>query len=117
MNVRSDRGSVIAVMALVVVYAALSVQYSRIWRDELSVWTRAAVMAPLKPRAQINYALALLEHGRFSEASEVLDYAESLASLPLLTDRERDDTEEAVQHNRLAIDMLTRERPARMGLP
>jgi tetratricopeptide (TPR) repeat protein len=55
-----------ASLALVLSLATLA--RNRVWADELSLWSDAALGSPLKSRPHNNVAAALIDHGRMREA-------------------------------------------------
>jgi protein O-mannosyl-transferase len=55
-------------LALSLVLAGATHARNRVWRDELTLWTDAALRAPLKARPHNNRGVALQELGRFAEA-------------------------------------------------
>lgn len=66
--------------ALVFVLAATTVQQTTIWKDSLSLYSRANSRAPSVPHVQTNYAGELLAYGRVEEAAAM--YQSVLDSSP-----------------------------------
>ena len=93
-------------LAILTLYAGLSMSYARVWENEATAWARAAALAPLKPRPQINYALALMERRRFAEADARLSYAWSLTERGSLSSEDRQTARRAVMQNRVALARL-----------
>ncbi|MBZ5528279.1 MAG: tetratricopeptide repeat protein [Acidobacteriia bacterium] len=74
------RGSAVCV-AVGSVLLALTVGQTGIWKDDLSLFTRAYQYSPHSRSASINLASALASHGRFSEAKAI--YLRSLQDWPM----------------------------------
>jgi protein O-mannosyl-transferase len=56
----------------------LTTQRNHDWRDELSIYRDCAIKSPNKPRAQVNYGLALARAGNYDEAIVAFDNAIAL---------------------------------------
>lgn len=94
--------SVIGV-ALLLGYAAISIHYAPVWRDELTLWSHVAPLAPLKPRPWINLALAQLERRHYTDAQASLDHAAAVLDGAQIPDVDRHDAIQAVTHDRLVL--------------
>ena len=92
---------------LLACYALAFARYTTVWENELTAWTWAVTVAPLKPRPRIQRALALAERRRFLEASAELDVAEALTQSVTLPSYDRRAAIIAVRENRAMIARLT----------
>ena len=88
-------------------YALAFARYTTVWQNELTAWTWAVTVAPLKPRPRIQRALALVERRRFTEASIELDIADVLTQSVQLPPYDRRAAVIAVRNNRAMIARLT----------
>lgn len=100
----TQHGRSLVIGIVFVLYAARSMQYAAVWRDELTLWTAAVQHAPDKPRPHLALAVALMERGRFVEAQRVLDETDAI----LRTRRDlawwdRQDATLVLQQNRLLL--------------
>lgn len=98
MSIRSALGVVI-----LVAYAAVSMHYAGVWRDELALWSYVAPRAPLKPRPWINLALAHMERRQFIAAQASLDHAAAVLDGAQIPAVDRRDAIAAVKNNRLVL--------------
>lgn len=102
------------VLAVLVLYAACSVNQAVVWRDELSLWSAAVQRAPDKPRPHLQLALALMERRRYLEAQTVLDDTDWIlhhrTDLPVW---DRAEATAALHQNRLVLARLANAGPGR----
>lgn len=56
-------------------------QAIQVWASDLTLWQHAAVASPGKPRALLNYGVALVKVGRYADAREMFTRAEKSATL------------------------------------
>lgn len=68
----------VALVALIVVYAAASVVEARAWRSSSLLWRYAVDRQPLAPLGHNNLAAALLREGRLADAAVELDALHAL---------------------------------------
>lgn len=67
-RIRAGRAAVAATCALTVLYAALTIDRNRDWKDQLTLFTATVETSPLSAKAHFNLGVALEESGRPQEA-------------------------------------------------
>lgn len=70
----------ICLSMVVVILAILTYNRNTIWQSRESIWADAAAKSPNKARTLVNYGVALLDKGSFSEARDVFERATRLQS-------------------------------------
>lgn len=89
----------LAVCVLLTWYGWQTVQYLPAWRADVTLWTHAAQMAPMKPRVAVNYGLVLLAEGRIQAGLEAWRRAQQLAQQPHIPSYDKAMTEQRVETN------------------
>lgn len=82
-------------------------QHLHPWQNNLTLWTYAVSVAPLKTRPHADLAGALILAGRYAEARTVLDQTLLLAGQPTVPLWERNEALFVTQHNLLTLAVLT----------
>jgi Tfp pilus assembly protein PilF len=72
-----EAGLLIAAI-IAAVLATITVNESRIWKDEITLYTRALATAPHSVAVKNNLAVALIENGRCYDATPLLQQATEL---------------------------------------
>lgn len=81
MAVLTDSPRVVPIgLALLVVYALITVQHVEDFRSDLALWSAAVKVTPERPRVQINYGAQLVLAQRFTEAEQTFAYARALTT-------------------------------------
>lgn len=95
---------------LMVVIATLTVSTSRyvaVWSSELTLWSRAAVLAPHKPRPLNNLGVALVSTGHFADARSWFERAHQAGHAPTLPAWDRVEGEQTARANLKALADIT----------
>lgn len=99
----------IMLLALLLTYTWQTHQYVRVWQSDLTLWTHAARVAPLKPRPYVNLGVALILAGQFGAARAAFEHAEAVAQLPHVPVWDRQDAQRAAAANLRALERLERQ--------
>jgi len=70
-------------------FIILSLYWSRVWRDDLTLWSNAVYQRPANPQARVIYAQALFSRGKITEAEKELAKADTSKSLSLAIAKEQ----------------------------
>ena len=94
-------------LALLTIYACATVDYARVWQNELTLWTWVASQAPLKVRPHMNLVLAEMERRQFAAASSELGYTSALVERQAMPMWDRSDARRALLQNRAVLARLS----------
>jgi Flp pilus assembly protein TadD len=116
-------GLTVMILAVIVGLAVVARDQVGIWRDDESLWRRAARLDPASPSAASNLGSALRVRGQLDEAAAQSeralrlkpDFPEAHLNLALIRAREGRGGE-AEQHFRRTLELRPRSAPAHLGL-
>lgn len=73
--------------------------YTQVWQSNVTLWTHAAQMAPLKPRPAMNAGVSLLAVGQLEAGIQSIARASQLANSAHVPWYDREMTQQAVRRN------------------
>ncbi len=106
----SKKYFMVIISVVIAIFAVLTIQRNEVWASPIKLWQDTAKKSPLKPRAHLNLATALLNHGQDKEAEALFfhviqiapEYCESYINLAQI-ETNRGNLEKALAYSNQAI--------------